>query len=62
MARGQQKIQAQQKRAEKMAKSKKPTTQRGAAEAAMNFQCTICKVRACPACLLHLALAHAACL
>lgn len=28
-----------------MAKSKKPTSQRGAAEKALTLQCSICKVR-----------------
>lgn len=48
MARGQQKIQSQQKAAEKQAKMKKQqghssTTQKAAAAAALTFSCVVCK-------------------
>ena len=46
MARGQQKIQSQQKAAEKAAKLKKQqgTSQKKSAAAALTFQCVVCKV------------------
>lgn len=46
MARGQQKIQSQQKNAEKQAKLKKAgaTDQKKSAAAALVFQCSVCKV------------------
>ena len=46
MARGQQKIQSQQKNAEKMAKMKKAQShdQKKAAQAALKHVCTVCKV------------------
>ena len=46
MARGQQKLQSQQKNAEKMAKLKKSQghDQKKAAAAALKFNCTVCKV------------------
>lgn len=48
MARGQQKIQSQQKAAEKQAKMKKQqghssTTQKAAAAKALTFSCVVCK-------------------
>ncbi|ESO86090.1 hypothetical protein LOTGIDRAFT_195511 [Lottia gigantea] len=43
MARGQQKIQSQQKNAEKLAKSKKGTSQKKAAQNALVHTCTVCK-------------------
>lgn len=42
MARGQQKIQSQQKNAEKRAKQKKGTSQIKSAEKALVFSCTVC--------------------
>jgi ribosomal protein L44E len=45
MARGQQKIQAQQKNAEKMAKMKKGTSQKASAAKALTYTCTICKTQ-----------------
>ena len=49
MARGHQKIQAQQKNAEKKAKMKKGSSQdaKKSAAAALKFSCTVCKV-SCP--------------
>ncbi len=46
MARGQQKIQSQQKAAERAAKQKKAQghDQKKAAKAALVYQCTVCKV------------------
>ena len=46
MARGQQKIQSQQKNAEKAAKAKKGAAmdQKKAAQAALTYVCTVCKV------------------
>lgn len=46
MARGQQKLQSQQKNAEKQAKLKKQAghDQKKAAKAALIFTCTVCKV------------------
>ena len=44
MARGQQKIQSQQKNAEKAAKLKKGTSQKQSANAALVFKCTVCMV------------------
>ena len=46
MARGQQKIQSQQKNAEKMAKLKKGQShdQKKAAQAALTYKCTVCMV------------------
>ena len=44
MARGQQKIQSQQKNAEKRAKSKKGSSQLKAAGAALVHSCPVCKV------------------
>jgi len=45
MARGQQKIQSQQKNAEKQAKQKKAqgADQKKAAQAALVYSCTVCK-------------------
>lgn len=43
MARGQQKIQSQQKNAEKLAKLKKGTSTKKAANAALVFSCSVCK-------------------
>uniref|UniRef100_T2M313 Zinc finger protein 706 n=1 Tax=Hydra vulgaris TaxID=6087 RepID=T2M313_HYDVU len=43
MARGQQKIQSQQKAAERAAKLKKPTSQLKSAGAALIYCCTVCK-------------------
>jgi len=47
MARGQQKIQSQQKAAEKAAKLKKQqgTSQKKSAAAALTFQCVVCKTK-----------------
>ena len=46
MARGQQKIQSQQKNAAKQAKAKKAdVNQKKAAAKALTFVCTVCKVR-----------------
>ena len=45
MARGQQKIQAQQKNAEKRAKQKKGTSQLAAREAGYKAVCSVCMVR-----------------
>lgn len=46
MARGQQKIQSQQKNAEKAAKLKKAQShdQKKAAQAALTYKCTVCMV------------------
>ncbi len=44
MARGQQKVQSQQKNAERKAKMKKGTSQKKAANAALIYSCTVCKV------------------
>ena len=46
MARGQQKIQSQQKNAEKQAKLKKAqgSDQKKSAQAALVYSCTVCKV------------------
>ena len=46
MARGQQKVQSQQKNAEKKAKMKKASSQLKAAGAALVHSCTVCKVYA----------------
>jgi len=43
MARGQQKVQSQQKNAERKAKMKKGTSQKKAANAALIYSCTVCK-------------------
>eukprot|EP01135_Chromosphaera_perkinsii_P009259 Nk52_evm11s1705 gene=Nk52_evmTU11s1705 len=43
MARGQQKIQAQQKNAQKLAKAKKGVDNKKSAQAALKFICTVCK-------------------
>eukprot|EP00794_Sanderia_malayensis_P011844 gene11844-13074_t len=43
MARGQQKVQSQQKNAERKAKAKKGTSQLKAANAALIYSCTVCK-------------------
>ena len=49
MARGQQKIQSQQKNAEKTAKAKKGAVdQKKAAQAALTYVCTVCKVNITP--------------
>lgn len=48
MARGQQKIQSQQKNAEKLAKSKKggsAAEQKKAAAKALHYQCPVCKTQ-----------------
>jgi len=45
MARGQQKIQAQQKNAERQAKLKKGTSQKASANAALVHQCSVCMSR-----------------
>ena len=44
MARGQQKIQSQQKNAEKQAKLKKGTSSKKSANAALVFSCSVCMV------------------
>ena len=44
MARGQQKVQSQQKNAEKKAKQKKSGSQLKAAEKALVFSCSVCLV------------------
>ena len=44
MARGQQKIQSQQKNAEKKAKQKKGSSQLKAADKALIYSCTVCLV------------------
>ena len=44
MARGKQKLDSQQKNAEKLAKSKKPSSQIAAREAGFKFDCKVCGV------------------
>lgn len=63
MARGQQKIQAQQKNADKNAKQKKGNyqEQKKAAKAALVYTCTVCKVRG-DVCALTLAPKFACCI
>lgn len=47
MARGQQKIQSQQKNAERQAKLKKAQSSKRAENKALVYSCTVCKVSVC---------------